>query len=182
MIRNSANPLAGLAIPVIALAIWFLNDPLELQGPIPPEERGTPLDAALFTWGLGLVSVFALTMFWYPRVEVGWESVTIRNPLRTIEIPRAAIVRVDDAGRYVRIVTRTRSYRCAGLETSVAMRLRRPGTTSTDRAMDALGHDAAESASPAEVRTVRRPTALELAAFIAWASLGLVVLLRVPSN
>lgn len=82
-------------------------------GPGLPER--SPAWAVVVTLTMGCFAVVALATWWYPGVELDAQALTIRNPLRTIVVPHARILKVDNSGSYVRIRTTDRTYRRAGL-------------------------------------------------------------------
>ncbi|MFI7067070.1 hypothetical protein ACIBL3_39155 [Kribbella sp. NPDC050124] len=162
--------------------IWFLMDPMYLFGSpsdASPEDRFSALDAALTTWGFGLVASLALAIFWYPSVEVSDLAITIRNPVRTIQIPLDAIDRIDDGERYVKVYANGKGYTCAGLETSLAMKMSTRDRNSTTRAMADLEDRPGQRSSTAQItRNLRAPSTIELGLFIVWVAAGALALLR----
>lgn len=65
---------------------------------------------ALLTSGpLLVIGAIAWWLFWYPSVVVGPAGVELNNPLRTFEVPWAALIHVDT--KYaLKLVTPSRSY------------------------------------------------------------------------
>ncbi len=175
--RNRTNHIAGIVLQFMFAGLWVLNDPLQLRGDWPAGVAFGPVGAAVIALTLGCLAVIALAVWWYPRVEVRAQVLTILNPLRTVVIPRGRIQKVDDSGFLVRVQTDERTYRCAGLETSLAMMLSADPHSSTGRTLAAVQPTSdRDLTAPVQVQW-RRPTALEVTVGAAWLTLAVASLI-----
>jgi hypothetical protein len=48
-----------------------------------------------FGWGLGLLAVAAVALFWLPSLDVAEHEITVRNVFSTVHVPWPAIQRID---------------------------------------------------------------------------------------
>src|SRR5262249_22241709 len=118
-VRNRVNMVAGIAVQVILLGIWFLNDPLEFQGPLPPGESATRAEAVIMALIMGLIGILSMAFFWYPTVPGGAGRIVCFHPASTLALQKAAISEVNTTARHVRLRVDGRWIRCWGLETSL---------------------------------------------------------------
>lgn len=73
--------LLVVALAILALATFVV--------------AGDPLGMVLHGWGVVLVAFAVWLLFWAPAVTIEEHAVIVDNPLRRIEIPWAAIQRLD---------------------------------------------------------------------------------------
>lgn len=175
IVRNRVNMAAGLAIQVILLGIWILNDPLEYRGPLPPGDSASWAESVIMALVMGGLGVAAMGVFWYPHVRIENESVMLYNPFSTVTLHKSAIAEIDTRTRHVRIRAADRWFRCWGLETSLWMQL-----TDNDKAwrsqfeplVRVTGPDGSSAGEPS--RQWRRPTRPEVVVGIGWLALLIV--------
>ena len=179
-VRNRVNMVAGIVVQVILLGIWFLNDPLEFQGPLPPGESATRGEAVIMALIMGLIGIFSMAFFWYPRVQVEADRIVVYNPASTVASQKAAISEVDTTARHVRLRVDGRWIRCWGLETSLWMQLTHNDRRWKSQVRPAIQPTASTVASAAAIdRRWKRPTPVEVAVAGVWlALLVLSVVLR----
>jgi hypothetical protein len=159
--RNRTNHIAGIVMQFILVTLWVLGDPPNRRGDQAADDRLGPALAAMVTFLLGAAAVTSLAIWWYPRVELDPNSLTILNPVRTIVIPRDHIQNIDESGFLVRIEADGHSYRCAGLETSLAMMMSGDPNSSTGRIVATVRPPSRDDeATPVHLER-RHPTALE---------------------
>ncbi|GAB3930389.1 hypothetical protein GCM10029976_032120 [Kribbella albertanoniae] len=178
--RNKTNRFWGAGLIGIFAVGWLLSDPLMLRGvplDVPPADRITSQDAAVFSWVLAVVSGLVLALLWYPCVEVSDEEVVIKNPLLTTSIPKETITAVDESKTYLRVIAAGKSYICIGLEKSLAMAVRDASDSSTALATAAIPETPTPT-SEEPSRSLRRPTVVEIVVILVWFSLGAIALVK----
>jgi hypothetical protein len=175
--RNRTNYVSGLILQFMMIGVWILTDPLELRGPLPPDQSFGLLGAAGVPLSLGLFATLALAVWWYPSVEVSDSVLIIRNPLKTHVIPRRDITAIDTSRTYTQVITEARSYRCASLENSLSMLIRQdPDATAGDLrepTSSCRQHPDLGSATIAS-SSWRRPSTLEFVVVSGWIVLAIV--------
>lgn len=108
---RSARVLATIVIAIagVSIVFAFIEGGLALWN-VPP---------------LAFIGLVAWSVYWWPAVVVSYESITMRNVLRTIEVPWTAVERVE-ARPSLAVVAGGRTYR-AWTGTTPGSRPRRDG-------------------------------------------------------
>lgn len=128
VLRNRGNQAAGWLASYGLLILLVAQDPLALYSRWTDGGNGFSVFNVGFVVWFGAISLGMFAVFARPRVEIGEESVVLRNVLRDTTIPVRRIEDVDDVGgRYARILAAGRWHRAMGAERSnLAMMTARP--------------------------------------------------------
>ena len=185
VVRNRANLASGLMIQAVLAGYVVVGDPLRLTTAhdltLAPEER---VMSAPWVWtvvGLAVFSLWALAVFYHPRLEVTGRRVVLRNALTDVTLERDGIAGVRTAGQtYPVLVTRSGEVRLHCVEQSVRMLLKRKPhrVARLLRELFPWRSDVAPNAVVA--RTWRRPSALEVGVGLVWLVLVAWAVLRLP--
>ena len=185
VVRNRANQASGLMIQAVLAGYVVVGDPLRLTTAhdltLAPEER---VMSAPWVWtvvGLAVFSLWALAVFYHPRLEVTDRRVVLRNALTDVTLERDGIAGVRTAGQtYPVLVTTSGEVRLHCVEQSVRMLLKRKPhrVARLLRELFPWRSDVAPNAVVAH--TWRRPSALEVGVGLLWLVLVAWAVLRLP--
>ena len=185
VVRNRANQASGLMIQAVLAGYMVVGDPLRLTTAhdltLAPEER---VMSGPWVWtvvGLAVFSLWALAVFYHPRLEVTDRRVVLRNALTDVSLERDGVVGVRTAGEtHPVLVTTSGDVRLHCVEQSVRMLLKRKPHRIARLLRELFPWRSDAEPNAAVTRAWRRPSALEVAVGLVWLVLVTWSVLRLP--
>lgn len=93
---NSPSDVANPVVFKPRFGKWFAGLTWVLAGiGIALSVVGDGVDGLISAWPLLALAYFGWLLFWYPSVVIAHDAVTLNNPLRSVDVPWAALIHVD---------------------------------------------------------------------------------------